>query len=226
MGYDLHFEDGRHEWHNIWTIETMVLMIAYAEGRIKKQELLDKITIMAMSKSAAEGSSTEEEKDASGDKKKYEHDKSGKPRVDYLVELMSFDKEEMRDLPDVVFSNTKMTKVDKIYGARIIPKDKESAKKMAEIKEEVAESIMPFIAWRERLDSHRELLKMKQFDALFQNDGEILTSTACAQILLGIMKIDKKLLKELDEYSPMGAVGRLLGHLGYSAGSGYSITIR
>lgn len=200
-------------------------MIAYAEGKIKKQELLDKITIMAMSKSAAEGSSKKEE-DASSSKKKYEHDKSGKPRVDYLVELISFDKEEMRDLPDVVFSNTKMTKVDKIYGARIIPKDKESAKKMAEIKEDVAESIMPFIAWRERMDSHRELLKMKQFDALFQNDGEVLTSTACAQILLGIMKIDKKLLKELDEYSSMGAVGRLLGHLGYSAGSGYSITIR
>lgn len=222
MGYDLHFENGRHEWHSIWVVETTVLLIAYAEGKIKRQELLDTLSIMAMSKSEVEGASEEEPSDVSESK----NTATDKKQADFLIEIVSFDKDEVDDLSDVVFSDRKNDKVDKVYGAKVIPRNEAAKADIPKFKETAAKVMLPFIAWRERMDDHKALLNMPQLNALFDNDGQTLTSSNCAQMLYALTKIDKKLLQEVDEISPMGAVGRLFSHFAYSAGSGFSITVR
>ena len=226
MGYDLHFEDGRHEWHNIWVVETTVLLIAYAEGKIKRQELLDSLATMAMSKADAEGTSQGEPDDVGKGKKKIKREKSGRPQADYLIHITTFDPEEIDDLSDVIFNDLKNKKVKKVYGAKIIPKNEEAIKRMSEIKEDLTAQLLPMIGWRERMDEHKELLNDPQIDAMFDNDGRILSSQTCALMLVAFMKLDSKLLDEVDEYYPMGEVVRLIGHCAYSAGSGYSITVR
>lgn len=219
MGYDLHFEDGRHEWHNIWAFEALVLLLAYVEDKITKQDLFDKLTTLNM----AQQPSVE-----AFDKSKVERDEeTGKPLAKFTVYLQRFSSEEIKFIEDAIFDEEHIKNNAKMfyYGARIVPQGKCTKEEMEAFKEKAGEAIAPILEWRTRMDDHCEMMGIKEYDPLFHNDGQKLQSHTCLRIMAKIM-MNKSIIGLADEYYPMGDIVRLVGHFAYAAGNNISITVK
>jgi len=205
MGYDLEFECGRHEWHNIWVLEGFSLILAYAIGKIDRDELENRITAVAMDRTIGLG-------DSDKPRKEPKLDERGRPQFDSKITLMQLDPEGANTalLVGEVVRNGKVWAA--VVAGSSFDKGPEDFEKLIGVS----------IRHRERMDEYIELIDNPGYTALSQQSGGTVDPSDAMWMMYQFMvHLQTQLLVEMDEYLPeMGRVSQLVGHLAYSGGGG------
>ena len=209
MGYDLHFECGRHEWYNIWTMELFSVLLMYCTEKIERDELDNRLMIIGMERQKALGKHTNKPPEG-------ERGKSGKHKIHRTIHLEKFSGDDLKNLPFVGEITDGFA-----YGAKIEYHDgKPSEEQMAKDAVEMRGSIIISISNRERMDEYVRILNREAFTNLVnQSNGLVTPSQAMQLTMIFMTKLPKKMLPEVDESLPeVGRVIALIGVLAYSGG--------
>ena len=206
MGYDLEFECGRHEWHNIWVLEGFSLLLAYTIGKIDRDELENRITAVAMDRSIGLNA------DSDKPKKEPELDERGRPQFHGKITLVQLDPEDARTALLV----GEVVRNGKVWAAVIEGSPLESCP------EDLERLVGLSIRHRERMDDYIDLIDNPGYTALSQQSGgSVDPSDAMWMMYQFMVHLPEGLLGEMDEYLPeMGRVSQFVGHLAYSGGGG------
>jgi hypothetical protein len=210
MGYDLHFECGRHEWYNIWTMELFSVLLMYALRKIDRDELDNRLMIIGMERNKALGKRA--------DDSEIKRDDIGKPKVSRTIHLEKFSGDDLKHLPFVGNITDGFA-----YGARIEYHDgKPSEEQMAKDAVEMRDSIMIAISNRERMDEYVEKINLEAFTNLVnQTDGLVVPHQAMqlTMHMMNSVRQDSSAMRDADETVPeAGQVVQLIGVLAYSGG--------
>ena len=205
MGYDLEFECGRHEWHNIWVLEGFSLILAYAIGKIDRDELENRITAVAMDRTIGLG-------DSDKPRKEPKLDERGRPQFDSKITLMQLDPEDAKTALLV----GEVVRNGKVWAAVV------EGGSFDKCPEELEKLVGVSIRHRERMDEYIELIDNPGYTALSQQSGGTVDPSDAMWMMYQFMvHLQTQLLVEMDEYLPeMGRVSQLVGHLAYSGGGG------
>ena len=209
MGYDLHFECGRHEWYNIWTMELFSVLLMYCTEKIERDELDNRLMIIGMERQKALGKHTNKPPEG-------ERGKSGKHKIHRTIHLEKFSGDDLKNLPFVGEITDGFA-----YGAKIEYHDgKPSEEQMAKDAVEMRGSIIISISNRERMDEYVRILNLDAFTNLVnQSNGLVTPSQAMQLTMIFMTKLPKKMLSEVDESLPeVDRVIALIGVLAYSGG--------
>jgi len=209
MGYDLHFECGRHEWYNIWTMELFSVLLMYCTEKIERDELDNRLMIIGMERQKALGKHTNKPPER-------EREKSGKPKIHRTIHLEKFSLEDLKGLPFVGNITDGFA-----YGAKIEYNDgKPSEEQMVKDAVEMRGSIIISISNRERMDEYVKEINIDAFTNLVnQSNGLVTPSQAMQLTMIFMTKLPKKMLSEVDESLPeVDRVIALIGVLAYSGG--------
>ena len=209
MGYDLHFECGRHEWYNIWTMELFSVLLMYCTEKIERDELDNRLMIIGMERQKALGKHTNKPPER-------EREKSGKPKTHRTIYLEKFSGDDLKDLPFVGNITDGFA-----YGAKIEYHDgKPSEEQMAKDAVEMRGPIITSISNRERMDEYVKILNLDAFTNLVNQSNGLVTPSQAMQLTMILMtKLPKKMLSEVDESLPeVNRVIALIGVLAYSGG--------
>ena len=209
MGYDLHFECGRHEWYNIWTMELFSVLLMYAVRKIDRDELDNRLMIIGMERNKALGKRAD-------DNSETKRDDSGKPKINRTIHLEKFSGDDLKHLPFVGNITDGFA-----YGAKIEYHDGEPSDEDQERDAQLMrDSIMIAISNRERMDEYVEKINLEAFTNLVnQSNGLVTPSQAMQLAMIFMTKLPKKMLPEVDESLPeVGRVIALIGVLAYSGG--------
>ena len=209
MGYDLHFECGRHEWYNIWTMELFSVLLMYCTEKIERDELDKRLMIIGMERQKALGKHTNKPPEG-------ERGKSGKHKIHRTIHLEKFSGDDLKNLPFVGEITDGFA-----YGAKIEYHDgKPSEEQMAKDAVEMRGSIIISISNRERMDEYVRILNLDAFTNLVNQSNGLVTHSQAMQLTMIFMtKLPKKMLSEVDESLPeVDRVIALIGVLAYSGG--------
>ena len=217
MSYDLHFECGRKEKHNNWVMHTFTMMLFYELEIWTKDQLEIELTKSSMAMSDAMKS------------KPKSKDKSKDP-IHAIVTVEKVPTEIVGEIKELIFTDEEDDDIEtgESWIAKVGFKDKPSELRIEEFLKNAKSTLLHAIRQAKRTDFFIEECKGTPFTDLFtrllKNDGERIEALESAFLLTKFMAIKDAIHKMANEYMPVD-IPSLVGHLAYSAGSGYSFRV-
>ena len=219
MSYDLHFECGRKEKHNNWVMHTFTMMLFYELGIWNKDQLEIELTKSSMAMN-----------DAIKPKKIEGVDDDDKEIVSAIISVEKVPIELIDKIKGHVFRDEEDddTESAEAWIAKVSFGDNASEKRIEQFMENSEQTILHAIKQAKRTDYFIEECKETPYGALFtrllKNDGETIEALEAGFLLTKFMSTKDAIHKMASEYMPVN-IPSLVGHLGYSLGSGYSFRV-